>query len=111
MEYGYFDSSILYLNEFHLIVYVGDMCLLSNSECFTLFRVLETKVAVGGLLVQNGEHVKTSPIVNRLDIHKVVTEDGVEVSLEGTIDQETSTANGFAPGIIQCLSAGKFTVG
>ncbi|KAG0627956.1 hypothetical protein M758_2G240100 [Ceratodon purpureus] len=69
-------------------------------------RVLETKVAVGGLLVQNGEHVKTSPIVNRLDIHKVVTEDGVEVSLEGTIDQETSTANGFAPGIIQCLSAG-----
>lgn len=69
---------------------------------------METKVAVGGWLVQNGEHVKTSPIVNRLNIHKVVTEDGVEVSLEGTIDQETSTTNGFAPGIVQCLSAGKF---
>jgi hypothetical protein len=76
-----------------------------------LIRALETKVAVGGWLVQNGEHVKTSPIVNRLDIHKVVTEDGVEVSLEGTIDQETSTANGFPPGIVQCLSAGKFYSG
>lgn len=80
------------------------------TSCVFFLRVLETKVAVGGWLVQNGEHVKTSPIVNRLDIHKVLTEDGVEVSLEGTIDQETSTANGFAPGIVQCLSAGKFTV-
>lgn len=73
-----------------------------------LIRVLETKVAVGGWLVQNREHVKTSPIVTRLDIHKVVTEDGVEVFLEGTMDLETSTANGFSPGIVQCLSAGKF---
>ena len=71
-------------------------------------RILETKVAVGGLLVHNREHVKTSPIVNRLDIRKVVTEDGVEVTLEGTIDKETSIANGFPPGIVQCLCAGKF---
>lgn len=69
-------------------------------------RVVETKVAVGGRLVQGGEHVKTSPIVNRLDFHKVVTEDGVEVSLEGSMDLETSTANGFSPGIVQCLCNG-----
>jgi hypothetical protein len=67
---------------------------------------METKVAVGGWHVQNREHVRTAPIANRLDIHNVVTEDGVEVFLGGAMDQETSSANGFPPGIVQCLSAG-----
>lgn len=81
--------------------------LLAFNPFIILLRVVETKVAVGGRLVQGGEHVKTSPIVNRLDFHKVVTEDGVEVSLEGSMDLETSTANGFSPGIVQCLCNGK----
>lgn len=68
---------------------------------------METKVAVGGWHVQDREHVRTAPIANRLDIHNVVTEDGVEVFLEGAMDQETSSANGFSPGIVQCLSAGE----
>lgn len=62
---------------------------------------------MGGLLFDSKEHVKTAPIVNRLDFRKVITEDGIEVSLEGSINQEMSIANGFSAGIVQCLSTGK----
>lgn len=70
-------------------------------------RVLETRVAVGGLIFDSKEQVKTAPIVSRLDFRKVITEDGVEVSLEGSINQAKSIANGFSAGIVQCLSTGK----
>nr|XP_024386615.1 uncharacterized protein LOC112287638 isoform X2 [Physcomitrium patens] len=75
-------------------------------EITNVGRVVETKIAVGGRLLQNGEHVKTRCIVNRVDFHQVVTEDDIEVSLEGSMDLGTSIANGFAPGIVQCLSNG-----
>jgi len=63
-------------------------------------------VAVGGWLIGNREKVRTSAVVERIDLRKVVTCDGVEVCLHGRINQEASVAGGFSLGLVKCFMGG-----
>lgn len=69
-------------------------------------RTTVTRVAVGGWLLDKQEQVRSAPISERIDFRKVITDNGVEVSLQGSMNQEASIANGFSAGIVQCLSTG-----
>ncbi len=45
-------------------------------------------------------------MVERIDLRKVVTCDGVEVCLHGRINQEASVAGGFSLGLVKCFMGG-----
>ncbi len=50
--------------------------------------------------------MRTSAVVERIDLRKVVTCDGVEVCLHGRINQEASVTGGFSLGLVKCFMGG-----